>query len=110
MKRLTAQWIRKAEKDMAAARSLLTSPDSLYDAVCFHSQQATEKYFKALLQDLSLHIPKIHDLEDLLDLLLPSDPTLSKLRRGLDQLTLYAVDYRYPGFVANGRKAKTAIR
>jgi hypothetical protein len=42
-------------------------------------------------------VPRTHDLEDLLDLLLPHDPTLKPLRRGLGSLTRYAVEYRYPG-------------
>ena len=44
---------------------------SLHDGVCFHCQQAAEKYLKALLQDLREPIPHTHDLVRLLNLLLP---------------------------------------
>ena len=44
-------------------------------------QQAVEKYSKALLQELGLHVPKSHVLEDLFNLLLPHHPTLKPLRR-----------------------------
>jgi HEPN domain-containing protein len=63
-----------------------------------------------LLQEWGLAIPKIHELDQLLDLLLPLDATLAILHRRLDWLTQDAVDYRYPGFHADGRKAKAALK
>jgi HEPN domain-containing protein len=80
-----------------------------YDEVCFHSQQAAEKFFKALLQEWGLSVPKIHELDNLLTMLLPSDTTLLVVRRGLRGLSRLAVDYRYPGFHANRRKAQIAL-
>jgi HEPN domain-containing protein len=97
MKRHTAQWMLKVEEDMVAARNLSAGANPTRDAVCFHCQQSAEKYFKSLLQDHGATVPKIHDLETLLDLLLPLDATLKTLRRGLQGLTRYAVEYRYPG-------------
>jgi HEPN domain-containing protein len=49
--------------------------------VCFHCQQAAEKYLKALLQEKGAAVLKTHDLEDILDLLRPYDHTLTPLRR-----------------------------
>jgi HEPN domain-containing protein len=79
-----------------------------HDEVCFHCQQAAEKFFKALLQEWGLPIPKIHELDDLLTMLMPRDPTLQIVRHGLRGLSRFAIDYRYPGFHANLRKAKSA--
>ncbi|MBV9124496.1 MAG: HEPN domain-containing protein [Planctomycetes bacterium] len=110
MKKLTAPWVRKAESDLAAARRLARGRPPFHDQVCFHCQQGAEKYFKALLQEVGLAVPKIHDLSALLSFLLPRDPSLTGLHRGLDRLTQYAVDYRYPGFHADARKARTALR
>src|SRR5947209_20119088 len=110
MKRQTAQWVLKAEEDMEAARSLAGLPKPKRDAACFHCQQAAEKYLKALLQELGLAVPRTHDLEDLLDLLLPRDATLKPLRRGLASLTRYAVEYRYPGLRARTREMQSALR
>jgi HEPN domain-containing protein len=110
MKKVTAPWIRKAESDLKAAKSLAAAKPPFYDEACFHGQQAAEKFFKALLQEWGLHIPKTHELDMLRDLLVTHDPTLNALKRKLDWLTQYAVDYRYPGFHANARKAKTAIK
>ena len=76
MKRLTAQWVRKAEDDIRGARSLEQSKPPLNDLICFHCQQSAEKYLKALLQEWGLVPPRIHDLVKLLNLLLPHDATL----------------------------------
>jgi HEPN domain-containing protein len=81
-----------------------------HDEVCFHCQQAAEKFFKALLQEWGLPVPRIHELDNLLAMLLPSDATLRTVRRGLRGLSRFAVDYRYPGFHANAQKARTALR
>jgi hypothetical protein len=55
-------------------------------------------------------VPRTHNLNDLLNLLLPHDPTLAFLRRGLRSLTRYAVDTRYPGVRATTRRMKAALR
>ena len=71
---------------------------------------AAEKYLKALLQELGAAVPRTHDMEDLLDWLLPHDATLAPLRRGVSGLTKYAVEYRYPGQRATTRQMKSALR
>ena len=63
-----------------------------------------------LLQELGLVVPKTHDLEDLLDLLLPHTATLAPLRRALRSLTRYAVDVRYPDVRATTRHMEAALR
>jgi HEPN domain-containing protein len=78
--------------------------------VSFHCQQAAEKYLKAWLQENGLPLPKTHDLEKLLDDLLPHDATLGVFRAGLVRLTRYAVDYRYPGIHATSAQAQSAVR
>jgi len=102
--------VRKAEDDWDAACELATRSPPLRDAACFHCQQAAEKYLKALLQEKGAPIPRTHDLEDLLDLLLPHDSTLAPFRRGLNALTKFAVEYRYPGVRATTNRMKVALR
>ncbi len=95
--------MQKAEVDWLSASSLTETASSrrrpLHDSICFHCQQTAEKYLKALLQELGQFVPRTHDLEDLLDLLLTRDPTLTGLRQAASILTPYAdaVEYRYPG-------------
>jgi HEPN domain-containing protein len=82
----------------------------LHDVVCFHCQQCAEKYLKALLEELGLTVPKLHDLDHLRALLLPHHPGLRSLRRGLQFLTNFAVTIRYPGDNASKRQAVAALR
>jgi len=81
----------------------------MHDLVCFHCQQAAEKYLKALLDEQGLTVPRTHDLEDLLSLLLPAYPQLGAVRRGLKFLIQFAVEARYPGFHATKRQAASAL-
>jgi HEPN domain-containing protein len=110
MKRLTARWVRKAEADEEGARRLARARPPLPDLVCFHCQQTAEKYLKALAQEWGLAVPRTHNLDELLNLLLPQEATLLRLRRGLVALSRYAVDYRYPGARATARQAQSALR
>src|SRR5947209_15398412 len=97
MKRLTAAWVRKAEADLAIARRESKARPPVHDGVCFHCQQAAEKYLKALLQEQGTVIPRTHSLHHLLGLLLPLNGDLKSLRRGLRMLTRFAVDVRLRG-------------
>jgi HEPN domain-containing protein len=110
MKRETAQWVRKAERDWEVAHRLAGDDPPPRDIVCFHCQQAAEKYLKALLQESGLVVPKTHELADIIDLLQPGNATLTRLRRQADSLTQYAVDYRYPGEIASKRQMEAALR
>jgi hypothetical protein len=55
-------------------------------------------------------VPKTHELEQLLELLLPHHATLAPLRRALVSLSRYAVDYRYPGERATTRMMQAALQ
>jgi len=110
MKRTTRLWVKKAEDDFKSAEALAAGPIPRHDQVAFHCQQAAEKYLKAILNEDSLAIPKTHDLEVLLDLLLPTYPGLKSHRRGLAALTNFAVAVRYPGKNATRRQAVACRR
>jgi HEPN domain-containing protein len=110
MKRATREWVAKAEADWKAANTLARGNQRMYDAVCFHCQQSAEKFLKALLEELGVSIPKTHDLERLLNLLIPHHPELRSHRRVLRPLTKLAIATRYPGDNANKRQALAARR
>src|SRR2546428_668814 len=109
MKKLTREWIRKAEADYRAAVRLGRGSEPLHDQVCFSCQQAAEKFLKALLVELALPVPRTHVLDDLLTLLLPHHPSLRSFRR-VNFLTRFAVATRYPGDHASKRQALAAFR
>ena len=110
MKKLTAEWLGKAEDDLDVARTLLKTRPLHTDQICFHCQQAIEKYLKAMLQEAGMPIERTHDIQALLDQLIPSDRTLRSLRRGTKKLTDYAVEYRYPGRHTRPREARAAFQ
>lgn len=110
MKHHTTQWVRKAEDELTGACALAGLKPPPRDLVCFHCQQAGEKYLKALLQELGAVVPRIHDLKELLRLLLPHDATLAPLKRAAAGLTKYAVEHRYPGARATTRQMLAALR
>jgi HEPN domain-containing protein len=110
MKKLTAEWVRKAEADYRLAAKLGRGAEPFHDQRCFHCQQAAEKFLKALLEENGQSIPRTHILPYLLRLLLPYHASLSPLRRGLKFLTRFAVGTRYPGDSANKRQAEAALR
>jgi HEPN domain-containing protein len=110
MKKSTREWVRKAEVDRIIAGQCSRSKTPLHDGVCFHCQQCSEKYLKALLEELGLAIPYTHILKDLLALLQPHHPSLASLRRGLTYLTRFGVAIRYPGENTTKRQATSALR
>jgi HEPN domain-containing protein len=110
MKKLTREWVKKAETDYHVATQMIRTVPAEPDAVCFHSQQMAEKFLKGLLQELGAIPPRTHDLLRLYGLLQPHFPSLRSLRRGLLFLTRHAVDTRYPGEHPTKREALAALR
>ena len=111
MKQATHDWVRKAEEDYLAATDLARRRTRrLHNSVCFHCQQSAEKYLKARIEEAGLRILRSHDLESLLNILLQAEPLWAALRPALQNLTDFAVDFRYPGNEANEQDAKTAVR
>jgi len=95
--RLIAEWLFKADQDIRSAEALLSQDPPLLFPSCFHSQQAAEKYLKALLALWDIEAPKTHDLGNLLKMVESRNADLA--RRLLDAVVLntYAVDTRCPG-------------
>ncbi|MDR0320837.1 MAG: HEPN domain-containing protein [Treponema sp.] len=56
------QWIEIANNDLAVAQYLAKNMHMVsYEIVCFHCQQAVEKYLKWVLVLHDIEPPKIHD-------------------------------------------------
>lgn len=110
MKPITLEWISKAEADFATAqREFGVEVEPNFDAVCFHSQQSAEKLLKARLQEAELVFGRIHDLTVLLDRIVDIEPAWEDLRSQLHSLTVYAVEYRYPGESSGKDEAREAL-
>jgi len=109
MKPETQEWVQKAEDDLNMARWLRQAPAPFYDGVCFHAQQAAEKYLKAFLEERNIAYPRTHDLIRLLDLSGNLLPELDPLRPNLATLSQFAVVTRYRGFWATQQDADDAL-
>ena len=105
------EWVEKAEGDFETVLDLRSKrrPKQRY-IIAFHCQQCVEKYLKALLTFHRIHFPKHHDLEELLALLLDTDPLLAPIRKQLKELTPYAVEFRYPGDVVTPEEVTEAVK
>jgi len=106
------RWLIKGESDLKSAKILLDAADVLTDIVCFHSQQAVEKYLKAFLTDKDVRFEKIHDLRTLLELCIREDRDFEKLdKERISKLSFYAVDLRYPDefYIPSIEEARNAL-
>lgn len=111
MKRLTREWIDKAEDDFNVASSLMRSRKArVPDAICFHAQQCAEKWLKARLCEDGSPFAKTHDLVALIGLLLPKYSLWSSLNTAASNLNAYAVHTRYPGDTASLAEARQAMK
>ena len=111
MKAATREWVKKAESDYQLAASLMRRRKTpVYDHACFHFQQAGEKYLKAWLEEARIRFPKSHDLHILLQLAIPREPLWSALVPSAQNLTRYAVKFRYPGNEAIAAEMKNAYQ
>jgi HEPN domain-containing protein len=110
MKKLTEEWVNKAEEDYLVATRELKADPPAKEAVCFHSQQCIEKYMKAILQESEIEFEKVHDLDVLLQQCVDFIPDLGAHRDELIKLSTYAVDIRYPGFNVSEKEAGECVR
>ena len=92
---LVKKWLEKARRDLATAKNCLNSSEPFADIICFHTQQAGEKYIKAYLLWQEIVFPKTHSLEDLLLLANQMDSSFQALIEDANILTPYAVEIRY---------------
>ncbi|MGM0411594.1 MAG: HEPN domain-containing protein [Bacillota bacterium] len=91
------KWINMANKDLEVAKLIFDSqPEIFSDIVCFHCQQATEKFLKGVLTYLNIEFKKTHNLIYLLDLLSNEIKIEDKLYEKAEILEDYAVEARYP--------------
>lgn len=91
-------WLQKAGSDMRNAEMIMsTDAVSLpLDTVCFHCQQAAEKYLKAYLIYQNNPFPFSHNLADIVDACMQIDGDFESIQRKAETLTPYAVEVRYP--------------
>ena len=101
VRELAYEWLTRAEHDLRVARYLLTMPDPPPESVGFHAQQCAEKALKAFLTLHQVLFERRHDLNYLIDLCLPLESDFEQFRVEADELTPYAVEFRYPDVLSS---------
>ncbi len=89
-------WIEKAEKDLLTVKHELSFSDAVTESVCFHCQQAAEKFLKAYLIFLEISFTKTHEIGELITKCENKDKEISVIKEEADKLTDYAISVRYP--------------
>ena len=95
MNPLTQEWLEVAEEDLITAQ-LLLAHQGPQGAICFHCQQAAEKFLKAFLQEQGVPPPHVHDLPRLLGLCESHCSNLNSLNSAAQKLDAYYIPLRYP--------------
>lgn len=104
------RWLAYALGDLDATRSR-GQEHRRPRIVANHAQQAVEKAMKAALLFNHVEPPRTHDLEAL-RVMLPDGWQSKRARRGLDRMTDYAAESRYPDDLrpVTAIQAATAVR
>jgi len=87
--------LAKADQDELAARQLAADPRLGDEIIGFHLQQAVEKRLKALLSFHGIPYRRTHDLLELMDLLIARGYPVPLPLEALQEMTPFAVEYRY---------------
>lgn len=94
--KVVQEWLEKADEDFNFASSNLIEKDSFFAQICFHFQQAAEKYLKSFIVAYDLEFEKIHNLLHLLEICARKDSSLNSLQGECDLLNSSYIDTRYP--------------
>ena len=94
-----ARLILRLDRDDLAALEVMESSSRISPSIFgFHAQQAVEKSLKAWLSSLDIFYPRIHALDELFNLLEEHGATTIDRFRHLQDLTPFAVQFRYEEF------------
>lgn len=107
MKKQAEHWLNAAKDDLLLIKEIIHN-ENLSHMVAFHSQQAIEKSFKAILEEKESHVPRIHDIITLNEkikkyIILEIDQEI------FDQINELYIDARYPsnlGLLPDGKPSE----
>lgn len=105
------EWLRFSNMDLDSAKYLLENmhPAPL-EVICYHCQQAAEKFIKAVIISFDIEIEKTHDLVRLINILRKSTEIPEIIVDSAEMLTQFATKSRYPqSFSVDERQTRNAI-
>jgi len=110
-KELVAEWLKFAAADIDTVLLLKEMRPQHREIICYHCEQAVEKYLKGFLVFMEQMPPKTHDLTLLCNLCSEHDSNFSSLLSSCNYLTDFAVQPRYPKEMdISDANVKTAIK
>jgi len=92
---IAKEWIEKAEEDYGFACASIESTN-YFAQVCFHFQQAAEKYLKAFVVANKLEFRAVHNLLELLETCKQKETGIKELEQACHFLNPFYIDTRYP--------------
>lgn len=108
------EWLDFAEADLGSAQYLFDNYyRKPYHIICYHAQQAAEKALKAVIvaNGSAGGVPKMHDLEFLLNQMKNYANIRDEFYDYADVLTPYGISVRYPGeVVITEAKSRIALK
>lgn len=94
--KIVREWLDKADEDLNFARSTFQEGNTFYAQICFHFNQAAEKYLKSYVVAYDLDFVKTHNLIKLLAICASHNTVLMSLSEECKQLNASYMDTRYP--------------
>lgn len=106
---------KKAVTDLKVAKNILIDfeegdPELDLEVVYFHMQQSAEKFIKTILDFNKIEFPKIHDINELINLMKENHIPLFTDIHKLIPLSDYAVEGRYSILLDDISDAKQYIK
>jgi HEPN domain-containing protein len=93
---IVREWLEKADEDFNFADANLREGSGFYAQLCFHFQQAGEKFLKAYIIGKGLPFDRVHDLVHLLKTCSVHAPEFSELKEECIFLNTAYIETRYP--------------
>ena len=108
---LAETWLIRARSNISRARQGKSTPDIVYEDLCYDCEQAAEKALKGLLILNGIVPPQTHSLALLVEMLEKHGMKIPDEIKSAISLTHYAVATRYPGSYepVNEREYKKAL-
>lgn len=106
------EWFKKGDNDIRTAEILVKESQPPTDTLCFHCQQAVEKYLKGYLTEKRVEFLKSHDLDYLLKLCIDIASEFGQYQETVLILNKYGIEPRYPADIPvyySVEEAKKAI-
>jgi len=92
---IAQEWIDRAEEDFGFASSSVKL-ENYFAQICFHFQQAAEKYLKAFIIAHDLEFRPVHNLLELLAICEGKDSSIAEIEEACRYLNPFYIDTRYP--------------